>query len=110
MSKPQRQDEPHIGIVQLYYKIEDMQEEVSKVKQVLNNGIVKTTSDNTQAICNLSEDVEKLEKVLVKDEGFYSGKQKMRNILVTIAGSVATAITATLAVLEILGYLSIIGG
>jgi len=110
MTKPQLKDEQHIGIVQLYYKIEDMQEEVSQVKQVLNNGIVKTTSENTQAICDLSEDVQKIEKVLVKDEGFYSGKQKMRNILLTIGGSVATAIAATLTVLQILGYLSIIGG
>ena len=110
MRNPETREEPRIGILQLYYKIEDMQEELSEVKQVLNNGIIKETAKNTRTICDLKEDLGKVEKVIIKDEGFYSGKQKMRNILLTIGGSVVTAITATLTILKILGHVSILGG
>mgnify|MGYP000550661597 CR=1 FL=1 len=110
MNKPQTQEESHIGIVQLYYKIEDVQGELSQVKQVLNNGIVKATAENTEAVCNLRDEFEETKKNIAKKEGYYSGSKKTIKIIGTAVGSALASAVSVLTILEMMNKISIIGG
>lgn len=99
-----------ITTVHLFYKIEDMQKELSEVKQVLNNGIVKATNENTQALCNLRDDFEEAKENIAKKEGFYSGAQKTKKIIGTAVVSALSSAVSILTILEIMNKISIIGG
>jgi len=83
----------------------DVREEMTGIREVLNNGIVKATLDNTKAIELLTERFNQLDKKISNSDANQEGKiSMMKLVIATISGVGGGAVT----VLSILRYLGAI--
>lgn len=96
------QQNNQIGITHLFDEINAVKEDISEVKQVLNNGIVKTTSENTDAIEGLREEVEQVKEVISKKENYKKGKSSTWQNIIKNISMIGSGIIGTLTALKLL--------
>jgi len=62
-------------------QISDVKDEVQLMKEVLNNGIVSATYENTETIKELATKIDNVEKKVEVDESYSEGKIKTWKIV-----------------------------
>ena len=111
----QRHDD-RVGIVELFKEMQKINRqlnnyqrehmaEISEVKQVLNNGIVTRTKENTEAIDNLAVEIQDVKDVVNEKENKKQGKLDTWHIVITILSSVGSTIVVVLTILYYLGVI-----
>lgn len=111
-----RRREDQVGIVELFAEMQELNrtlysyhqkhaEEISELKQVMNNGIVKRTKENTEAIEFLADEVQEVRDVVQEKEQFKKGKMSTWQLVKTILASVGSTLVAVLSILWYLGVI-----
>jgi hypothetical protein len=84
---------------------ESLREEMTAVREVLNNGIVSATKANTKAIENLKDIVVELNTCVATDEAEKEGKKTALKVIIGIVSGIGSGIVTTLTILYQLGVL-----
>ena len=90
---------------ELLKKIEGLREELTGVREVLNNGIVKATLENSEAIKKLALRITELEKKISNDDAEETGKKTMLKIIIGVVSGMGSGAITVLSVLKYLGVI-----
>lgn len=83
----------------------DVRDELTGVREVLNNGIVSATIKNTEAINDLVDRFNELESQISNEDAKKEGKISMLKLIIAVASGVGTGVITVLSILRYLGYL-----
>jgi len=94
-----------IGMIHLFNEINNVKGELSEVKQVLNNGIVKSTNENTEAVEELKSEINDIKDSISDENSFELGKKSIRKKIIYIISLIGSGIIGTLTILYYLGMI-----
>lgn len=77
-------------------KFDNLKSELTEIKEVMNNGIIKQTEENTQV-------VNEVKKYINTKEGASFGKKQVTHIIIGIASGLGSGIIGILTILKFLG-------
>lgn len=108
--------EHEISILELYYEIketrkentenkEELQQDISHLKQKIHNGLEEKVGSNEEKIQELCRDVTEIIEIINKEDYFQQGKLTTWKIIVTVVSSTAGGVLITLTILSYLGFL-----
>lgn len=80
-----------------------IREDVSNMKEILNNGIRKQTKLNTEELKNVCSRVDDINEVLTTDKSHKEGMKGAILLGVKIVGLIGSGVVGTLAILNYLG-------
>ena len=84
-------------------KFDDLQSELMAIREVMNNGIIKQTMENTKAVDDLTCEVNEVKEYINTNEGASFGRKQAIHIIIGIASGLGSGIIGVLTILKFIG-------
>jgi len=100
-----RRRNDRIGILELFDLLTGVMQELSEIKQIINNGMSDKISENTEIIKENSKAIKQLQECVLEDDAYQKGRIKTWHLAIALVSAVGGGIVSTLTILTLLGLL-----